>query len=213
MTRSLKFNVLIVKSIRFIGTNILNMKYLLLLFLGGLALNGNSQTHYISLNDTTNVIRIDTFDTGIHGLDITYYFEDSLDDGTWLLHYDEDTSHLIMISTFKNQKQNGAFQAFDTDGNLSLDGFYVNDTLVHVIYYYLGHVTRECLEYGLDDLSPMYSDMTAKDFYRLEKKQCNCRSVKDGEWFYASRKTKRCFIKRLLNEQHKWLNPITPCAP
>ena len=179
-------------------------KHILIAALVFISSQSVAQTHYISSNDTTNVIRIDTFDTGIHGLEFWHYFEDSLEDGIWHLLYGEDTSHPRMICTFKNQKRNGIFQAYDTDGILSMDGFYKNDTLVHVVYYYLGNVTRECLEHDLDDLAPLYSDMTSKDFYNLNKKQCNCRSIKDGNWVYSSRKKKRCFLKRLKAERHRW---------
>lgn len=204
---------------RFIDILETKMKYILLTILTAISNIGFGQHHYVSTTDTTNVIRIDTFDSGIHGYHISYSFEDSLADGTWHLLYGEDSSQSTIICTFKNQKRNGIYRAYDRDGDvdengfpindslvLTMDAYYINDTLVHVIYYYYRKIYMECLENKLGDLIEVVS---MKDFERVTKKECTCRSMKDGEWYYASRKRKRCFLKRLKNEQHQWSDALS----
>ena len=177
------------------------MKYILISIFTTITTLGFGQNHYVSTNDTTDVSRIDTFDTGIHGYDISYHFKDSLANGTWHLLYGEDTSRPRRICTFKNQKRNGVNLAYNRDGQMTMDAYYINDTIVHIVYYYNGKITMECLKYALGELTEV---VTLKDFEHATRKECRCRSMKEGEWHYSSRKRKRCFLKRLKDEQHKW---------
>ncbi|MFT5724585.1 MAG: hypothetical protein ACI9JN_001704 [Bacteroidia bacterium] len=177
------------------------MKYLLLLFFTTITTVGLGQNHYVNESDT-NFIHSDTITIygGHHGTSIFYYFKDSLADGKWILTYDSDSTRPQHIYTFKNKQRNGQSYRYDREGGLSMDGYYINDILVHHTTYYFGKITWECL--GNFSIS-CDGTIIREAFNRRDKLNYDCRSMKNGSWVYSSRKKKRWFLKRLKAEMNR----------
>ncbi len=176
------------------------MKYIFFLYFTYFALTGYTQTHYVHENDTGS-IWVDTMSMGHHGTSYSYFLNDSLEDGLWILTHDQDTTKPQTKCTYQNYVKHGVYQTFERDGTLTSDGYYVNGKLVHIIYYYNSMLTFECLE---DAFTFFNTGKSWKDFSKSKKHNCNCRGMKDGDWTYNSRRHKRCFLKRIKKEQHKW---------